>query len=132
MLYCFQFCIENHLQIKERVLSKQKGEKKEGNLKKILFGNFTCLRENSKTLSKCKILHFQKHGLILRTYKMRAMFLEMQNSSICSSLRIFPSQVLNFCSLIFTESIISCDSFLSLLIKHSNYLIILWFLSLIE
>ena len=114
------------------MLSKWKGEKKEGNLKKIYFYNLTCLRENSKTLFKYKILHFQKHGLILRTYKMRAMFLEMQNCSICSSLRIFPSQVLNFCTTIFKESIISNNSFLSLSIKQSNAFIILGFLLLIE
>ena len=63
---------------------------------------------------------------------MRAMFLEMQNCSICSSLRIFPSQVLNFCTTIFKESIISNNSFLSLSIKQSNAFIILGFLLLIE
>ena len=107
-------------------------EKKWRKSKKNWFRNLSCLRENSKTLSKCKSLHFQKHGLILRTYKMRAMFLEMQNCSICSSLRIFPSQVLNFCTTIFKESIISNNSFLSLSIKQSNAFIILGFLLLIE
>ena len=92
----------------------------------------TCRRENSKTLSKCKILHFQKHGLILRTYKMRAMFLEMQNCSICFSLRIFPLQVLNFCFIILKESITLSDHFLSLSIKQSYAFIILGFLLLIE
>ena len=60
------------------------------------------------------------------------MFLKMQNCSICSSLRIFPSQVLNFCTTIFKESIISNNSFLSLSIKQSNAFIILGFLLLIE
>ena len=117
---------------KKRVLSKWKGEKKEGNLKKIYFYNLTCLRENSKTLCIYKILHFQKHGLILRTYKIRAMFLEMQNCSICSSLRIFPLQILNFCSLVFKESIISSYSFLSSSIKQSYAFNILGFLLLIK
>ena len=73
--------------------SKNRSKKKEFKTKNDFA---TWLGENSKTLFDCIILYLQKNGLILRTYKIRAMFLEMQNCSICSSLRIFPSQVLNF------------------------------------
>ena len=56
-----------------------------------------------------------------------------KSANLCSlSLRILPLQVLNFCTTISKETIISNNSFLSLLINQSNGFIMLGCLLLIE
>ena len=59
--------------------SEKKGCKIDGFLMKIDSCALTCLAWKTKSVSECKILHFEKHGISLNTFEKQAMFLEMQN-----------------------------------------------------
>ena len=57
----------------------RKGCKIDGFLTKMNYRALTSLAWKTKSVSDCKILHFEKHGISINTFEKQAMFLEMQN-----------------------------------------------------